>query len=370
MPAFFIVCLGLSAASPCHAKEEPSVPPSPPPARRMAAILPTASYRDAYLTEDTRWQGEVMVDGSVTVAPQTTLTIEPGTIVRFRRGADGRGGALLVFGRLVAKGKHDKEVLFTSVFEEPQPGDWDGILLLGSEKRNLVENSRVTGADVGIDVAYSGVTLQDTSAAGCRIGYRFRDGVALISGAGANSCETGLLAHDSELDLEETDFTSNGRGVVAVGTSLAVTGGAWFSNRETALTVSGGRVRLSGVSFSLNGNGVDFSDCEGRVAVCRMFKNKGFGLHLSRARVRVNGCDLSENGSYGLWTDDAAGTVWGSALEKNGKADLYHTGADELLAVGNWWGGGAPGDRLLLKPGAGGRVRFEPVLKTKPPAAS
>jgi len=56
------------------------------PARREASVgSPDFSYRDAIITEDTAWHGEVLIEGSLTVAPQTTLTVQAGTIIRFRR---------------------------------------------------------------------------------------------------------------------------------------------------------------------------------------------------------------------------------------------------------------------------------------------
>ena len=53
-------------------------------------ILPLPAAADALvyrgettLWSDTVWQGEVLVDGILTVAPGTTLEIRPGTTIRF-----------------------------------------------------------------------------------------------------------------------------------------------------------------------------------------------------------------------------------------------------------------------------------------------
>jgi hypothetical protein len=60
-----------------------------------------------------------VVDGTAGVAGGHTLTIEPGTLVRF----DGRY-QLIVDGTLVADGTPDEPIRFTSNHANPAPGDW------------------------------------------------------------------------------------------------------------------------------------------------------------------------------------------------------------------------------------------------------
>ncbi len=77
---------------------------------------------------DTFWQGEIVVDGQVTVANGVTLSIAPGTSVRFvRRDADrdGLGDAtIIVKGSLVATGTEKNPIRFMSAESDPQPADW------------------------------------------------------------------------------------------------------------------------------------------------------------------------------------------------------------------------------------------------------
>ena len=49
----------------------------------MAADEVSVQQDEVVLTEDTVWRGTIHVKGSVVVAPQATLRIDPGTIVRF-----------------------------------------------------------------------------------------------------------------------------------------------------------------------------------------------------------------------------------------------------------------------------------------------
>ncbi|NJC89107.1 MAG: hypothetical protein FIB02_11360 [Desulfuromonas sp.] len=85
-------------------------------------------YQGELLTVDTVWSGHVLIDGSVKVAKNATLTILPGTEVAFvRRDADGDGlgdGTLIVEGRFIAVGTREAPIVFHSAAIEPQPGDW------------------------------------------------------------------------------------------------------------------------------------------------------------------------------------------------------------------------------------------------------
>ena len=61
------------------------------------------------ITEDTTWQGTVILDGiTVTIESGATLTLKPGTVV-----AGKNGTSIFVSGKLVADGENDKKVRFT-----------------------------------------------------------------------------------------------------------------------------------------------------------------------------------------------------------------------------------------------------------------
>ncbi len=80
------------------------------------------------------WSGEMLVKDSVFVPEGVTLTIEPGTVVKFLHNRDYRNPAktiLEVSGTLKAVGAPDRQIYFTSDAEEPQNGDWAMLRLVG-----------------------------------------------------------------------------------------------------------------------------------------------------------------------------------------------------------------------------------------------
>jgi len=75
--------------------------------------------------------GQLRVGASSTTVPLATLTIEPGVIVRFQKGAyfevEHFSGKNPATGALIAKGTADKPILLTSAETPPTPGDWIGL---------------------------------------------------------------------------------------------------------------------------------------------------------------------------------------------------------------------------------------------------
>ena len=85
-------------------------------------------YENITITEPTIWGLEdqtITVKGRVVVSG-TTLTIEPGTIIRMAAGA--RIEVREQNGAIIANGTPEKGIVFTSAASNPQPGDWDYIL--------------------------------------------------------------------------------------------------------------------------------------------------------------------------------------------------------------------------------------------------
>jgi hypothetical protein len=75
---------------------------------------------------DTDW----VLDTRVFVRAGATLTIQPATTIRAKKGT-GAGLVISRKARLVADATRDAPVVFTSDSPTPAPGDWDGIYLLG-----------------------------------------------------------------------------------------------------------------------------------------------------------------------------------------------------------------------------------------------
>src|SRR6185369_11285998 len=141
-------------------------------------------------------QGEIQISGVISVKRGVTLTIRPGTIVKFKRldrdHNDIGDGEILIEGRLVAQGAADKKIVFTSAEEKPSVNDWSYVQFLASEPGNIIENCRFEYAFAGVMVHYAEVRISDTL---------FRNN------------NRGLHFNTADLNVEHCTFTDNRIGI-------------------------------------------------------------------------------------------------------------------------------------------------------------
>jgi hypothetical protein len=342
--------------APAAAAEIPSVP--------EASLNPGLTYRGEVLTEDTVWRGEVLVEGALSIAQQATLTVEPGTVVYFRRrGAE--AGALMVQGRIVATGTAERPVLFTSSLAAPAAGQWQGIILIGTEKKNLLENCRIMAAQTGIDALFSTVTLRNVQAERSGTGLRFQETLVEMERGGAAGCDTGVALSESEATLTAVSLAGNRVGLSGRKSSVYLLDGSLSGNQAAAFSGDSCSIKIQGGVFSGNGSGVTLLESEGGIAGARIAKNREFGMSLTASRIRVSGNTITANGNNGLMVFDGSAAAWDNAIYENAGYDLYNAGSEEFRAPGNWWGNGAA---KVFDNGGRGKVLLTPVLKGAPVA--
>ncbi|WP_243371343.1 right-handed parallel beta-helix repeat-containing protein [Geotalea sp. SG265] len=339
--------------------------------RRVLSPAADNTYKNRTITEDTTWKGTVLVEGGLVLASQATLTIEPGTTVIFAPSSSGEKAVFLVHGRIQALGGADKPVVFTSSFAEPSKGDWQGIVIMASEKKNSLENCRITGAEAGVEALFSRVTLRNVNFTACGTGARIQDCMAVMVGGGATGCGIGLNLLDTEADVRDAVFSENGQAILSQQSSLYLGGATISGNSLEGIKIQGGRIRIVGNSISDNGSGMTLMECEGTLSGNKILKNSDVGVSLAKARVKATGNDISGNGKVGLRVEDGKGAAWGNTLADNGDYDLYNGGTEDFKAMGNWWGDTPAIERRIYdkrSDSSVGRVLYVPVLQAKPQA--
>jgi len=117
----------------------------------------------AYITADTTWSGTVVLRGQNVVRRGVTLTILPGTVVKFAwidEDGDNIGdGELTVEGRFIAKGTKEQPILFTSAREKPAMKDWTFVQISVS-KDSLVEHCIFEYGFSGLQIHYSTANIR------------------------------------------------------------------------------------------------------------------------------------------------------------------------------------------------------------------
>ncbi|RMH77810.1 MAG: right-handed parallel beta-helix repeat-containing protein, partial [Calditrichaeota bacterium] len=122
------------------------------------------------ITRDTRWAGQVFIDGDVIVRPGAVLSIAPGSRIIIeanrdvtRSGRDPQRVELIVLGKLLARGeKGEGKIIFTSSAREPHLGDWYGIVIKNRREPSLLDNCVIEYAHIGVTCYGSSPVLSNS----------------------------------------------------------------------------------------------------------------------------------------------------------------------------------------------------------------
>jgi hypothetical protein len=330
------ISLYLFYICPAAASSAAAVPQS-----RMPAINQvTSAYENATITEDVSWHGSVVVKGALVVAPQATLRIEPGTEIRFMASKGSRQlPRLVVMGRIEGIGTLDHPILFTSGTAPPvNRGTWGGVVLLSSEKRNQLEHCRIEGAETALEGRFSIISLKSVSITASHTGLSLRDSTAGVSMSNVSDCDTGIEAHDSELELRDTSVARNRRGSALFRSSVVMVSVTVTGNSQHGILAEECRIKFTSCEVSGNGVGASIEGGEGQLFMCRFMRNIETALHLATARLKVNRCRITENLRDGLKLEDDRAAIWGNAFSGNGGYNLVNAGPENVSAPQNWWG--------------------------------
>lgn len=330
------------------------------------------SYENTTLTEDVTWRGTVLVRGWLVIASQATVRIEPGTVVRFMKSPIlHQSPVLVVQGRIQCNGTKDRPVLFTSNYSEVARGDWDGILLLSSEKRNQFEHIRIEGAKTGLEAHFSTLLAKGVTITRSFTGMLLRDTTATLSAVDINECETGIKSHDSEVELRDSTLAANRWGIVARNSTVVLLSASLRDSKEQGLLADQCRIRFNSCDLSGNGGGARISGGEGQISATRFTRNRGVGLHLSGARIKIHQSQFADTNGDGIRMDDGRGVIWNCTFGGNSGYNLVNAGQEDICAVQNWWGNSQE-DAISTKLfGAAqdarkGRITIAPWLQEKP----
>lgn len=202
------------------------------------------SIHEGNITEDQTWKkadGPHIIRGSVYVESESgvTLTIEPGTEIRFEAEASLHFGYHSgTRGVLLAKGTTDAPIRFTSVSSSPQKGDWGTLYLGNGASSSILEYCEVRyGGGGGSDTAALTVygSNNKPTVKYCTIEGSAAYGISLDGDASFKVFENNLVKG-------AVGFPIRG-GINAIG-SLGV-GNAFEDNPKAAIYVNSGTVSAS-----------------------------------------------------------------------------------------------------------------------------
>lgn len=178
---------------------------------------PTRSLKDATISADTVWSGDIEIDGQVRVFKQATLTLKPGTTVRFVRAdrdRDGLGdGTLIVEGRLIAIGSADEPIRFLSAAADPKPGDWLE-LRVDFSRETLLKFCEIRDSAHGLHAHFTKAAIEDSHLHRNIDGTRLGQGNFLLRNNLIEENEgKGLNFRNSTIEIRNNLIRNNNAGI-------------------------------------------------------------------------------------------------------------------------------------------------------------
>jgi len=300
----------------------PAPPASPTPVATGAPRIPANTNRttSGRVAGDETWRGDVLITGDVEIPQGVTLTIEPGTRIRFTAQSDDQHGeeeyspedpstihatmiSILVLGELDAQGTPDQPIVFTSDSEEPGLMDWmsiavedGGTLVLD----HVVIEHSYFGLQLNspvLRVSVSQSTIRDVTTCGICTGAHPIEEPVIISDSRFIRCGREAIDTywDQNITVQHNVFSENYVAIMSVGSSITIEGNLFINNSRGIGVVEGGTPNITGNEFT-------------------------------------------QNQGAAIFVTDASPTVTNNNIHDNMFNFQMEGGSRDVVATNNWWG--------------------------------
>ena len=288
----------------------------------VKAMSETMYQGETTLWQDTLWSGDIVVDGMLTVAPEATLEIRPGTTIRFTfidSNNDGIGEhELFIQGRLLAQGTVDSPITFTA-FDRLEPGSWGAINMMVSNDGNMLSHCIIEYAYRGFHAHFSSAHISDSTFTHNMRGLQFQESSVSIARSKIVSNFNGIQFRDSEVSIVDSAISSNMWGVRCL---------------LSKVDISQTSIRNNGV------NGVNIRDSEFTLIDNEIAANRR-GVYLQRSRGNVAGNRIFDNSEHGIFLEDSIVEIFQNLIENNIRSGIKIVHSDVMITENNFVNYGA-----------------------------
>lgn len=299
-------------------------------------------YKDLHITNDTIWEGNIFVEGIVTVEAGAVLTIKPGTAVNFiwqDVNDDGVGeSGLYVFGALNAKAEKNDPIVFSSGRSQDK-NLWEGIYFIASEGNpNILSYCKFSNAHRALHSHFSKVVLENLTFSDNSRGFQFQESEVGVKDCTFKNNYSALRFRDSKAEIINNVFINNYSAVHAMRSDILFKNDIIKNNRLEGLRLKECKGNISDSEIMNNRQGVLFQEGEVSLDHNLISENAMDGIASNNSKLALGKNTISKNGGDGISLNQTEAILHNNNIESNKKFNLDNNGTLQISAEDNYWG--------------------------------
>ncbi len=301
-------------------------------------------FEDKEIAQDTVLEGEIYVKGILTILSGITVTIKPGTVIKFIKvdtnNDDIGESGIYVQGTLIAQGEKENLITFTSAESVPFRGDWDNIFFISSEgSKNLLEYCKLEYSYHGIHSHFSMVKIKNVTLLNNYRAMQFQESIIRAEGNILENNQSGIRFRDSEVFINNNIFRNNFFALNFYRSEVEIKNNILEKNLLQSINSRESNGVIEDNKIWYNRQGIYTKDSHLIITKNIINNNYENGISLSFCSTSIISNNTIEwNGGHGIAIDNSDAKIRNNNLIFNGKYNLYILGNKNINAESNYWG--------------------------------
>ncbi len=205
-----------------------------------ALFAQTISANDSTISSNTSWSGHVTLEGNVTIAQGTTLTIAAGTTI------DGGDGYMIeVEGVLNAQQSHFYSNTMPTSQSSHGQGLWQGIVVSST---GIVTLTDVLIENTNVGVKSQGeINIQNLTVVDSYLGIN-NMGIGQVDQFSTTAIDYQAIINSGQISVSQANITNSGTGLLSTGNAVITNSN--FSNVGLAISATAGDLIANNINFA------------------------------------------------------------------------------------------------------------------------
>ncbi|MBI5416581.1 right-handed parallel beta-helix repeat-containing protein [Candidatus Poribacteria bacterium] len=302
---------------------------------------------DYAITHDTTLEGEIYIKGLMNIQPGVTVTIKPGTIIKFvKKDTDGDDlgeSGIYIQGTFIARGESTSPIIFTSAETNASPGDWDNIFFVVSEgEKNLLENCKIEYSYRGIHAHFSKLEVNNVQLLNNYRAMQLQESVVKVENCSFVNNNSAVRFRDSEVMISKSKFLNNYSAINFFRSEVEIKDN--FIEQSILQSIhsreSKGLIEDNKIIYNRNGINMKESNVNIKRNIIRENKENAISInYCSTGMIEIEKNIIEWNGGHGVAITNSNVNLNNNNILQQGKYNLYLQNKTNTIAISNWWGG-------------------------------